>query len=165
MLQGHSYASSGNEWSTSNVVSSSRRTYPFSASSAWPSGGCSKRTVATANVLLSSWCAMRRGCSPSGMVLMCSFWMLSIVPMVKVLFEAIASESGNDAQLKLHICVTSRTFTLLYMSLRLALYTTVGRSEPANTCVPFSVLNGRSETGCVPSDSRRFSAMWPDAGW
>ena len=124
-----SCGSSATALSVSNVVSASRRTLPCSSSSSAPAAcapapaaaDATRRVHSTANVRLASWYAMRRGCSPSGMVRMCSFWMSSMVPIVSADLEASASDSGKEALLKQHMCVTPRgRFTLLNISLRLA---------------------------------------------
>ena len=70
-----SLAPSGNVERVSNVWSSSRRRLHAITSSASdmappPAEGLRQPTR---NVRVESWCAMRRGCSPSGTVRMCSF--------------------------------------------------------------------------------------------
>eukprot|EP00879_Flechtneria_rotunda_P011509 GHRR01012022.1.p2 GENE.GHRR01012022.1~~GHRR01012022.1.p2 ORF type:complete len:131 (-),score=15.72 GHRR01012022.1:253-645(-) len=40
--------------------------------------------VATPRVRVAGWCAMRRGCSPSGTVRMCSFWIPGEVAWVRM---------------------------------------------------------------------------------
>ena len=67
-----------------------------------------------ANVRVSSWCTIRRGNSLSFTVRMCSFWMSSMVPMVRLFSTLMASESGNAAELNGHMWLTSLKFTLLY---------------------------------------------------
>ena len=64
-----------------------------------PVGPC-EGEVRTANVREDSWCARRRGCSPSGTVRMCSFWISSMLPMAMLPSLLSARLSGKLLLLK-----------------------------------------------------------------
>ena len=53
-----------------------------------------------------SWWARRRACSPTGTALMCSFWISSMLPMLRPASLAMARLSGKLALLKLVIRFT-----------------------------------------------------------
>ena len=56
--------------------------------------------VRTAKVREASWCARRRGCSPSGTVRMCSFWISSMLPIAMLPSLLSARLSGKLLLLK-----------------------------------------------------------------
>ena len=62
--------------------------------------------VVTRKVWEESWWARRRACSPMGTALMCSFWISSMLPMVRPDSLAMARLSGKLALLKLVIKFT-----------------------------------------------------------
>ena len=64
--------------------------------------------VRTAKVRLGSWCARRRGCSPSGTVRMCSFWISSMLPMLMEASLLSARLSGKDDELNEDMKFTCR---------------------------------------------------------
>mmetsp|Transcript_5292 Transcript_5292/g.21376 ORF Transcript_5292/g.21376 Transcript_5292/m.21376 type:complete len:250 (-) Transcript_5292:2365-3114(-) len=91
----------------SNVSASNKRTKCSS-----PELELFSRCVSTAKVFVAGWCAILRGCSPSGTARTCSFWMSSTPPITRSASEHSASESGNAAQSNGEACATSGTFTL-----------------------------------------------------
>jgi hypothetical protein len=74
------------------------------------------RTVQTARVREEGWCAIRRGCSPSGICRICNFWISSIPPMIRDSSVANARLLGKASRLKGVIDVTSFKLTLEYKS-------------------------------------------------
>lgn len=62
--------------------------------------------VVTRKVWEESWWARRRACSPMGTARMCSFWISSMLPMVRPDSLAMARLSGKLALLKLVIKFT-----------------------------------------------------------
>ena len=62
--------------------------------------------VVTRKVWEESWWARRRACSPMGTALMCSFWISSMLPIVRPDSLAMARLSGKLALLKLVIRFT-----------------------------------------------------------
>mmetsp|Transcript_17425 Transcript_17425/g.39093 ORF Transcript_17425/g.39093 Transcript_17425/m.39093 type:complete len:226 (+) Transcript_17425:2043-2720(+) len=84
---------------------------------------------------------------------MCSFWMPSIVPMIKRSSEAIARQSGKPGESNGAMCDAYFRLTFEYSSLPLLEWITVGRSEQANTLCWLFEEKGTSETGWVPSET------------
>ena len=114
-------------------------------------GMATAASTATTTALDALWWQMRRGCSPSATVRMCSFWMSSTVPMVRPAALASARQSGRAGVWKGAMYVTCAWLTLDSSSLREAACSTVGRSQAANTASPPLMPNGVSVMGWLPS--------------
>ena len=89
--------------------------------------------------------------------------MSSTAPTASPVSVANARESGKLRALKGHANKISRALTPENVSLPFALEITVGRSEPAKTCVAPLFANARSAIGRVPSVIRLCSPRTPSS--